>query len=293
MSNMWPPAGWDTAEVTRWRPHEADLLTVQARVEVEGDRLLWGDAYRQSARAGPHLIINFAALADKSPAAIAAFARRWGVLRICEHAVGDRRRLMPTSHSGLSCSPLGLAEHAHQWWYAYDPLDAWYFWARQARAILSIAAALQLEERGKAEDWQAIFGRPPWWKRRVDVERRVLASVLQEWQLLGDVRLRVEWPRTGATMHLAGSGLLGALAVQLLLHAWKRGLAVCHSCATVFTPTRNPRSGQRHYCDRCRANGEDKKDAVRAYYQRNRDELVKKKRVDRAEARRPKGRRKQ
>jgi len=97
---------------------------------------------------------------------------------------------MPTSHSALRCSPVGIAEHAHQWWYAYDPLDAWYFWARQARAILSIAAALQVEEHGKAGDWQVIFGRRPWWKHRVDVERRVLALLLQEWLLLGDVRLR-------------------------------------------------------------------------------------------------------
>ena len=57
---------------------------------------------------------------------------------------------------------------------------------------------------------------------------------------------------------------MGALAVNLLaaVHG-TTSLAVCSGCSGLYLPTRTPRETQRHFCGRCRDDGEPLRHAKR------------------------------
>lgn len=81
---------------------------------------------------------------------------------------------------------------------------------------------------------------------------------LNQWTALAKVRPFIERNAGRATITLAGvgSGVFGALAVQLFLAATKtEGFAMCSACGLPYFPSRRPRRGQRNYCARCANDG--------------------------------------
>src|SRR5688572_22338072 len=71
-------------------------LRVPARVELMGDTLEF--TYKSPVRRvvpGNTLFSDFIALADAKQERVLAFARRWGVLEICDH-------LLPAGHDALT-----------------------------------------------------------------------------------------------------------------------------------------------------------------------------------------------
>jgi hypothetical protein len=292
------PTSWDAAGLTREstgfvdQPQAGAAYAAPERVEldVKTDRLYWAfgstpEKARDLIRPSANLLTAFIELADADPDRILAYARRHGVLEICEH--GLPRSHKPGPHvsgapAGLfTCDPLGWHDRFEQpaaWWFGYEPLDAWRFWSRQARTVVNIAAELHLDRVGRPEDWKIVFERSPaprnapWWKQDVAVDRGQLARVVQEWLDIADVRPRAEWPQSGPSLRLFGRGLFGALSIQLLLSAWKTtAIAVCSSCGSAYAPVRRPRRTGRHYCEACRQKGVHKRDAARDYERRQRN----------------------
>jgi hypothetical protein len=130
-------------------------------IEVEGDRLYWrnnleGDGWGYyPITSGPGLLEGFIRLADASPEAVHTFARRWGVLGICHHGLPATHNPRPPelpSRSGTAtwCYPLRQSG-----WY-WEPLDIWHDFARRARAVLNLAAAMGRETSTRREDWAAL-----------------------------------------------------------------------------------------------------------------------------------------
>jgi hypothetical protein len=124
-----------------------------------------------------------------------------------------------------------------------------------------------------ADTWPDTAGLQPAWLRRSDNappaptlrnHRQLVEVFTERWVNAGHVRPRLRWTAKAHTVELAGGGLMGALAVHLLaaVHG-TTSLAVCSGCSDLYFPTRTPRDTQRHFCGRCRADGEPMRHAKR------------------------------
>ena len=117
-----------------------------------------GSAPRQASRPSPsgfasangQQLQKFIVGRFTSDAAVADFARRWGVLGICRHG-------LPGTHSaGLAtlCSPLGHESMDQGGW---EPTAAWRFFQRQAFTLLQISDRLRRGERIDRDTWLEVF----------------------------------------------------------------------------------------------------------------------------------------
>jgi hypothetical protein len=245
-----------------------------AYVRVENDLLYYGYTDDQGhpapapIRHRRGLLAEFVKLADAPATAIAAYARRWGVLDICS----EHRRPGAYWHhgkDGKACRPMGWGGELH------EPIVRWQDCSRFIRTLLDVVAAVHMGELGRCEDWEvlcandfAFAGNPPLW-HDFDLKSACvrLSWIIQQW-LSGDVKVIpfLDWtePRH-PTVRLGGRGLPTALALELLfIMARTDGLAICAACGTPYVPRRKPRAGQRTYCPDCGHRAAER-DAARRY----------------------------
>jgi hypothetical protein len=241
-------------------PVDGTLWGVPRYIELREDRIYW-DIY-PGKQVGPSagMFEAFYKLADAPPQSVLRFTRKYGVLRICEHG-------LPCGHIAEisdQCYPLGWHDRQpQQQIHCWEPLEAWRTFSRQALALTKVADRLLQSKVGRPEDWQAVYARSglkaPWWHPDVNAERVLIPELVNEWLKLGDVRPTVDWNahQEKPTVKLGGSGLFGALAVQLALAVGQSaGFAVCEHCRKEYPPTaRRPKAGQRHFCPECRNAG--------------------------------------
>lgn len=196
------------------------------------------------------------------PSKVLAFARRWGVLGICEHD-------LPASHSPLTrqrgpgghCYPRGYYESSFSG--GFDPLRCWHSYAAQALAILKVAESLRHQRQPNPGDWETAFSRSysPASNSPLNT-RMMLMQVVNRWLEWGDVRPQAAWSNDGKSLTLTlgtvgagmhpGGNLFGLLAIQLAATvAGARGIEFCGYCGDAFTPQR---SHQRFCSTPCREN---------------------------------------
>lgn len=241
-------------------------------VQLEGDRLLWkfkrhtaieGDILRggkstfrgTTRHAGEGMLLGFCRLSEASPEIILGYARKWGVLRICEHGLpcthqaplfldlGDRAKLLHSSCQALEDRNFG------GWW---EPLDSWRKLSRRARFILILA-----------QDIHQKSGNPSM-KRRI-----TLANQVNAWLEIGGVSLSLDWDTQEPRIDLSGSGLFGSLAMQILLTVSRTdGLGFCSACGEPYMPKNQPNPNRRSYCPICRRKKIPRRDAARDYRRR-------------------------
>lgn len=282
------------------RPLADERWSVPDEVDLVGDRLVYRWTGRErSASSGFGILSRFVDLADAADAQILSFARRWGVMELCEHglpAAHSRPALAPSiMHRVTWCERLGHdpGKERQDYW---EPLSAWRQFSREGKALLTLAAHLQSGTPSRPEDWRVALGwertdggisppaYPPDWKgREWHIEQRV--NTWMAWGASGlSFHWRRSWPpkderattrpresRLVPEVTVGGGGLFGALAAQLMFAvARSDGLAFCSGCTTPFFPTRKPSSGERRYCDDCRTEGVPQRDATRDYSNRQR-----------------------
>jgi hypothetical protein len=209
------------------------------------------------------------------------FAIQFGPLGLCRHGFPsghclDGHQFLFDSPSRRQCFPSRPAP-------ASEPVAGWFVYARAARAMLNLAAALHNGTLGRPEDWADAFESVP---RDQDVIppdptdiaktpltliglRHLLADLINEWLLLGDVRPRLLWEEGAGITFDAGT--FGAMAVQLMQAVSRtNGLAICSSCGLPYMRTgRKAPQGRRNYCPDCGL-GAAMRDAQRAHRQRKR-----------------------
>jgi hypothetical protein len=108
-------ARWDTSGITdehgRVGRPTGQTLWYPVNVKMDRDCLVWsGNLLFPTRRAVDHTLLTaFIRLADASTEKIASFARRWGVLNICHHALPRAHQLeTPVSFPGPQvCRSLG------------------------------------------------------------------------------------------------------------------------------------------------------------------------------------------
>lgn len=276
---LWGTTGIELADGVD-RPLAADEFSVPIDLRLENETLVWSWLKgAHQVHSGPGLLDQFVQLSDVSDERILAYARRWGLLILCEQhhlPIGHNQPLRfaaPMSAAGASCN---LQRRASDYSYL-EATEDWRHFARQARALISIAARLHGRQLGAAADWALVYERtgregPPG-QGILEAERFALTLVVNEWLVLGSVRPQFHWDSGRTTMPaitLGGGGLFGALAVQLMLAvSMTDGLALCSACGAPFVPTRRPRPDERHYCPTCREAGRPQRDAARDHRRRN------------------------
>jgi predicted RNA-binding Zn-ribbon protein involved in translation (DUF1610 family) len=187
---------------------------------------------------GLKLVADFATLAAAPPEAILQFARRWGVLGLCQHRAGGSPPLVAAGvlHSRLSAEVCRLS-------YA-ESLESWRYYADFIGLLVNRAAALQkrhalsLRSTNAKNEVQSFVRQCDWVARYFGCLRPIL--------VVEDGRFEV---KLGS--HIA-TGLPAALASQLLFTlAGSAPLVTCASCGKLFPPRRRPPAGQRAYCPNC------------------------------------------
>jgi hypothetical protein len=291
-----------TSLVLRSRPREGDApaasgrgLTLGGLIKPTDQQILvftlqprWGNRAPHGRRIRPsqHILEGFLGLGSASNERIQAFAKRYGPLLIYCKTRYRNRELIVTEE----CS-------------------VWRYFAKSLKAMLSIAAGLQISLPGQdlKRDWDILAKAPlavreteerddrpddllkptplhperEWAARAYFVSNRKhrhrvmwlgLLNCLLE---LGRVRPWLLWDgsATENLPHLVFSGpnLLSYLSIQVCLSAAKQdSFAMCTYCQMQYTPKRAPKVGQRNYCPECRKEGIPVRMAQRARLARKR-----------------------
>jgi len=251
------PAGFALA-----RPLAAERIRVPASVKLHKDRLVWKmfDGERKPRWSYPDsgLIWKFVELADQevSRKKIAAFARSWGVLGVCEHGYpnfhpqyeeSEGRRTLVFCH-GPKEMPLLSGE---------EPVLDWRKIAGRLRTVLVLARDVAAGRLGDPEDWERAgvpYASIQNWRQLIEPRRARLAVLLNGQLILANSRLELRWAEATPEVRIGGRGLYAALVAQLLLEvSSSEGLLVCDdpNCRRVFRGTRAP-EGRRNFCGLCR-----------------------------------------
>jgi hypothetical protein len=122
-------------------------VPVPPKIATAGDRICWSIRdWKGIRRVRPSraTLDQFLTLANADAEQICGFARKYGVLAICEHG-------KPTSHN-LDCDMTHCPE-IDGW---SEPLDRWRYYAKQFQAVLRTADRLNRNELGTKEDWAVL-----------------------------------------------------------------------------------------------------------------------------------------
>jgi hypothetical protein len=176
---------------------------------------------------------------------VLAFARKWGVLELCEHELPCTHPLhdlldrhLYVKHAShirpiRTCSATRV-----------ESLGTWRFFARRAALLVQLAASMR-----RSDD-----------SGRSEVSRKTVVTRLNKWLEMAEVGVVCfdtaggDWP-SGLQIRIGTrGGLFGVLAIQLLLATTlNEFLFTCAACGKFFNaaPAERPRTGQRAFCSEC------------------------------------------
>lgn len=250
---------------TRWRTSQ--------RVELADGKLVWEKEGEDYVSPKTGLLEEFIELADAPDKQVIGFARRWGMLNLCEHDFPQLHVQHPAwtyPNQSLDDDPWicwlrGKSPRAGPFW---EPVSAWRCWARRARELLRVAADVLSRKLPDQKDWRVAFDldfiptkdfrdykvlfdySPP---RTLPDAAEKLGQRLNQWIGIGNVRPIVEQRAGRPSISFGGGGLFGALAMQLMLASTgEKGWVCCSNCRKLYTPDRRPRADQQNYCLECR-----------------------------------------
>ncbi len=249
-------------------PIEVNLEERGKRKELAwkyGEPPKWGNQIQPTDR----VLYEFIELSDGNTGAILSYARRWGVLHICQHNYPASHNPPPFPGNIVVkrgwCSP--VPEPGAE---GREAVAVWVEYARQARALLDIVEKLNqktpIEARAAWEDLgmsPALFGIGT----TLSVDWNFVALFVGHWLWLGNVRPSLAVSSQGPSVELAADGLFGVLACQLLQYVGgPNGVATCTGCRKPYRPRRQPSKSRNHYCQRCgkRGSWRDSKRKLRA-----------------------------
>ena len=276
------------------RPLDGGFLLPNLKIQLREEWLVWNvddGAEREIVRREPPGILYEFVQLDK-PADVLRFAQRYSIIGFCGHALPythpSRLRVPGSSSIRLRLpTPIDLSPFPKSWLLArigrcwplgwegdtppfvgfsgdcYEPIGPWLHFARQARAILNVAAQLYLHRCGSESDWQQIH-KGDWqdfrsWRDNasgLSIERHLLTDIVNSWLIIAGVCVGLERSalksNSLAQLVVDTDGIFGEIAYQLALAvSQSRGLVCCSECATPYVPDRLPNPGQDHYCKTC------------------------------------------
>jgi hypothetical protein len=240
--------------VTDARLQKGFLVWKQAVPKRIGDHWVFDGEVARSAivtrhraeQSGRGILDDFILLCARGDDAILKYARTWGVLELCAHN-------LPSSHEFSLGAPLRIPSPIpkpptgfRQWFHndprqcpptGREPLATWRHFSEQAKALLNIAADLQLSRLGKAEDWGKLLQGRYSPASSLEAHRSCLRDAVEAWLKLGRIKPTIDDMTTGLTW--TGADLFGELAVQIALAAKAMdGQVLCVACGKEYQPKR-------------------------------------------------------
>lgn len=273
--NWWRESGTVSFRTDRLVPYEERQAL--GRVAIACEEL---SAQEQTRFTGPkaptrRVLDDFVALAYSTPKRIETFAKTYGPLRLCAgHGapfVECRLRSKLMRREGATPELCKMIRP--------ESVILWYSYSRYVSGLLRLAAELNRgggsipeldrlagEMTGQGGEYFARQARRT--KQRGINHHALLHHATIKWARLlhPDIGRRA----SGELFYvLGGRGLLGAIAKHLVFAVMRGdGLEVCSGCGSPYTPSRKPRSDQRHFCSDCRDRRVDKKLSQRDYRRR-------------------------
>jgi hypothetical protein len=241
------------------RPTAGRAWDIPSAVALEGGKLVFryiparrksGRRYLKKAKAHPdgRLLTRFIELADASDDKILAYARRYGRIGLCQH--GELQHL---ADDYPECMQKGLGGKF------IEPVERWRETAKGARALLNAIA--QFSKSSEVSDQTLIALNPKLVLSAASLRKArikgwaFIAAWTRIWLRACRVVPVILYDPRSRRLHfrLQGRpGLGSALAMQLLtLAGQSKGIAVCSSCARLFSPKRRPSPGRESYCTDC------------------------------------------
>ena len=194
------------------------------------------------------LLNRFIRLQGRSASEIAAFAKREGVLELCEeHGVprhhGYTRKSIRRPGSG-AC-PLSHEEELGGYLTAREPLELWRRYSRRAGGLIYISALLAIGESVPGQLWQDSalaeidYASPA--AKGAEIQQQLIASAINRWCSLGRLRIRIEWNDGAPETRFWSPGLFGRVGLALVQAVGRTGgLAHCSHCNLLYLPSRKP-----------------------------------------------------
>jgi hypothetical protein len=266
------------------RPMPEAPIEVPADVQIDGNWLVWDHSLGAARvyRPGEGLLTKFVALAEASDEDIRWFAQHYGVLKLC------REHGLPRTHSGwtrggqwtpgsaymieTNCdldasrtqrvfSSLREAQEARV--FIREPISRWREFAREAKGLLQVAAALHANKRPEPSSWTEAFGEAP--RSQKASGYFAVTQKVNEWVNWAGLRPVLFWLRRAPPMiTFSGSSfgspdrttLFSAITLRLMMAVVAGDAMVfCTHCGVVYSPRRRPVAGRRNFCPACRENG--------------------------------------
>ena len=260
------------AGATPW-PLAADEVLAPGSVQLNDEKteLLWSSfpevgtstLERKRAHAPRDLYLQFIDLARlrTTPEQVRDFARRWGILELCEEhgQPGSHLRTIDDPTHGtvwVRCIPPG------GWGLkGRERIDGWLEAARRLRALLKVAGSLRQGRCGDDFDWALLVRHPlqlkEGWRGHLDFERKKLAEILDLQAMASSLSISLRWEgqkpdvRIGSASPFGGTTLYGIITAQTMLAVAGHGLLFCAECGSPFFPRRTPPTGERRFCQNC------------------------------------------
>lgn len=240
-------------------PSDIFLSEDATEVAVEDEEQYWYGA-EQRRRVDGSCLSRFVALSDASAQQIFQFAKRWGLLGLCDHGKpaahhiedrDDRERPMLLPYRGCTPAPA-------------ESIERWRIYSRRFLAFLDVAQRLH---RGEvitgSEVWDQI-GRPHGFASRSlpkleGQRKRFMRAVNLQLASVG-IQPILRWNGPEPVMEFGVFGalrtsLLAALSMQLALTVSDCKFAICSSCHKTYRPARRTHVNQSNYCTACRNAG--------------------------------------
>jgi DNA-directed RNA polymerase subunit RPC12/RpoP len=289
----WELGGLVDANGRLGRALPSGRLLVPAKVQLTDGHLEW-EGYAKSTVASVTMLEQFLVLAEGPDEQILRFARRWGPmfnsLAQCDWDEAARDYEMPAGYKRTHYHDPDRSGTFSCRWYLFEggidggreSLRIWRKYARRARGMLRIAAALNggnsHSPTGDRYDWQCVLEVEEHpestiddggydWRDPADA-RFLLSQQLDWWLYLAGCRPSLVLG-SSSPIALDGDGLFGAIGLQLAFAAsLSRGLALCATCGTAFSP-RRLQAGRAAYCRSCGPKAA-RREASRRYRERQR-----------------------
>jgi hypothetical protein len=298
-----------TLLLSRWtgglgRPLIGNYARIPEKLELRGTRLVYSETGRVKRIDAAKLLDRFIGLADpySSNLDIAAFARDYGPLFLCEHhGLAAYHKPFLMTFSALGPAPLfGIDEPFKYRWCGpkierlkpqtlfSESVEAWRVLARRATNLLLDANAVRLNGDAPSELWEKVDGFSGSFAKRdgpkwayLDKPWQRLAANLEYWIVATDVCLRVGVEGEAVVAELGPNPFtvssFALVAIQLLLAITRaEGLTLCSGCGAPFISKRQPLAGKRvgrwmarrNYCRQCHERSVPQRDAARNYRKR-------------------------
>jgi hypothetical protein len=248
------------------------------------------------------VLYEFLELSDASDAEILDYARRFGVLGLCEQhecTVGHPFALHKAEEPS-AIFPGGPLEHcAPSGWpnECREPLALWRRWAARFGTLLRLSIELRHGRSGELDDWYLLAPglklekafaqrhREGFWAGLLEKVNQILSFAPQrlrwgvEGKSLVEDRLLPSPPLVLRFVPFSYYGALwSALSIKLAFAAaGAKDLSFCSNCGKLFEVPHKPPTGTHTYCHRLECKRAALRLASRTYYKQHREAVLKRK----------------